>query len=95
MLPGALPGFVEVTIAGPGSGNHQLSTRSYPLHSNTIVIDGKAIALSGRSGAGKSTLAAMLMKRGHRLISDDVLPLFEMGGQDVRTAWEPEPPPLG
>jgi hypothetical protein len=46
-----------------------------------LVIGGKAVVLSGRSGAGKSTLAAMLMKRGHRLISDDVLPVFESGGR--------------
>lgn len=79
--PDALPGFVEVTIAGPVLGTLSYQRGLISLHSNTIVIDGKAIALSGRSGAGKSTLAATLMKRGHRLISDDVLPLFESDGQ--------------
>lgn len=81
VLPGALPGFVEVTIAGPVLGTISYQRDLLSLHSNTIVIDGKAFALSGRSGAGKSTLAAMLLKRGHRLISDDVLPVFEEGGQ--------------
>lgn len=81
VLPGALPGFVEVTIAGPVLGTISYQRGLLSLHSNTIVIDGKAIALSGRSGAGKSTLAAILMKRGHRLISDDVLPLAEMDGR--------------
>jgi hypothetical protein len=81
VLPGALPGFVEVTIAGPVLGTISYQRDMLSLHSNTIVIDGKAIALSGRSGAGKSTLAAMLLKRGHRLISDDVLPLFEADGR--------------
>jgi hypothetical protein len=77
VYPGALPGFVEVTIAGPVLGTLSYQRGLISLHSNTIVIDGKAIALSGRSGAGKSTLAAILMERGHRLISDDVLPLYE------------------
>ena len=77
----ALPGFVEVTIAGPVLGTICYQRDVLSLHSNTIVIDGKAIAISGRSGAGKSTLAAMLLKRGHRLISDDVLPVFEADGR--------------
>ena len=81
VYPGALPGFVEVTIAGPVLGTLSYQRGLISLHSNTIVIEGKAIALSGHSGAGKSTLAAMLMKRGHRLISDDVLPLVEMDGR--------------
>ena len=70
-----------MTIAGPVLGTLSYQRGLISLHSNTIVIDGKAIALSGHSGAGKSTLAAMLMKRGHRLISDDVLPLVEMDGR--------------
>jgi hypothetical protein len=81
VLPGALPGFVEVTIAGPVLGTISYQRGLLSLHSNTIVIDGRAIALSGRSGAGKSTLAAILMKRGHRLISDDVLPLRQIDGR--------------
>lgn len=72
---GALAGVVETMIVGPVLGTLCYQRGILPLHSNTIVIDGKAVALSGRSGAGKSTLAAILMKRGHRLISDDVLPL--------------------
>lgn len=81
VLPNALPGFVEVTIAGPVLATISYQRDMLPLHSNTIVINDKAIALSGRSGAGKSTLAAILLKRGHRLISDDVMPIFEADGR--------------
>lgn len=81
LQPGALPGMVEVMIAGPVLGTLCYQRGILSLHSNTIVIDGKAVAMSGRSGAGKSTMAAILMKRGHRLISDDVLPLCEANGQ--------------
>src|SRR5437868_5902568 len=78
---GALPGMVEVMIAGPVLGTLCYQRGVLSLHSNTIVIDGKAVAMSGRSGTGKSTMAAILMRRGHRLISDDVLPLYEEGGR--------------
>jgi hypothetical protein len=77
----ALPGVVETMAVGPVLGTLAYQRGILSLHSNTIVIDGKAIALSGRSGAGKSTLAAILLRRGHRLISDDVLPLREAAGR--------------
>jgi hypothetical protein len=79
--PDALPGVVENTIVGPVLGTLCYQRKIVPLHCNTVVIDGQAVALSGKSGAGKSTLAAILLKRGHRLISDDVLPLCEADGR--------------
>ena len=81
VLPDALPGVVETMAVGPVLGTLSYQRGILSLHSNTIVIDGKAVALSGRSGAGKSTLAAILLNRGHRLISDDVLPLREVEGR--------------
>jgi hypothetical protein len=79
--PDALTGVVENSIVGPVLGTLCYERGIVPLHCNTVVIDGKAVALSGKSGAGKSTLAAILLKRGHRLISDDVLPLCEVDGR--------------
>jgi hypothetical protein len=81
--PDALPGVVETMAVGPVLGTLAYQRGILSLHSNTIVIDGKAVALSGRSGAGKSTLAAILLGRGHRLISDDVLPLREVNGRTL------------
>jgi hypothetical protein len=43
-----------------------------PLHANTILIGGKAIAFMGHSGAGKSTLAAWFYDLGHVVLGDDV-----------------------
>lgn len=76
----ALPGAVETIILGPVLGTLSYQRGILPLHSNTILIDGRAVGLSGRSGAGKSTLAAVLMRRGHQLISDDVLPIVKTDG---------------
>ena len=38
-----------------------------------------AIAIAGRTGAGKSSLVAELMRRGHRLLSDDVIAIEAAG----------------
>jgi hypothetical protein len=42
-----------------------------PLHASVVEIDGQAVAFAGISGAGKSTMAQVLLRRGHRLLTDD------------------------
>jgi len=44
-----------------------------PLHANSVVIDGRAVAFMGPSGSGKSTLAAWFQHQGFPLLADDVL----------------------
>lgn len=43
-----------------------------PMHISAVSVNGQAIAFQGNSGAGKSTLAAMLMKRGYPVITEDL-----------------------
>ncbi|MFC1835141.1 hypothetical protein ACFL2Q_10445 [Thermodesulfobacteriota bacterium] len=43
-----------------------------PLHSSGIVADGNCIAFLGPSGTGKSTLAGAFLKRGYRILTDDI-----------------------
>lgn len=43
-----------------------------PLHATVVSIGGLGVGFVGHSGAGKSTMAAYLMRRGHRLLIDDV-----------------------
>ena len=43
-----------------------------PLHANSILVDGQAIAFMGHPGAGKSTMAACFHDRGFEILSDDV-----------------------
>ncbi|MDB5036191.1 MAG: hypothetical protein JWQ98_3432 [Chlorobi bacterium] len=45
------------------------------LHGSGVEVDGRAIGFLGDSGQGKSTTAAALIAAGHRLISDDLLPV--------------------
>ena len=54
-----------------------------PLHSTVIDLDGRAIGLLGHSGAGKSTLAALLIKRGADLVTDDMLRVEFSQGQPL------------
>lgn len=43
-----------------------------PLHASCVERDGRAYAISGHSRAGKSSLAMQLVRRGYRLLADDV-----------------------
>jgi len=45
------------------------------LHASAVVLNGAAVAFSGRSGAGKTSLAVHLASRGAYLLTDDVLSL--------------------
>ena len=53
------------------------------LHASAVAIGGKAILFSGDAGAGKSTTAAAMAKRGHAVISDDIVPIDEHNGQFI------------
>ena len=43
-----------------------------PLHGSVVVVGTQAVALCGHSAVGKSTLAAVLARRGHAVVADDV-----------------------
>ena len=53
------------------------------LHAAAVATDDGAMAIAAPSGAGKTTLALELMRRGHPLLSDDVVPL----SYDDDTVW--------
>lgn len=49
------------------------------LHASTVVIDGKAVAVTGPAGSGKSGTALALMSRGATLLADDITWLETQG----------------
>jgi len=50
------------------------------LHASAVAFGKFAVAFAGSEGAGKSTTAAALARRGHAVISDDIVALAERDG---------------
>ncbi|SFW19057.1 hypothetical protein [Chitinophaga sancti] len=51
-----------------------------PMHTGSVLIDGKLTLIAGRSGAGKSTTLAGLLNKQYRIFSDDIVVLAEGAG---------------
>ncbi len=49
------------------------------IHGVLVDVYGEGILLLGESGIGKSEAALELVKRGHRLVTDDVVEIHKMG----------------
>jgi hypothetical protein len=49
------------------------------LHASAIAIDDRVVVLVGAAGAGKSTTAAAFARQGYPVLSDDVVPLIDLG----------------
>lgn len=62
-----------------------------PLHATAVLTDHGVVAFLGNSGDGKSTLAALLVRHGCKLVTDDMLILVRDRG-----GWfaQPGPPRL-
>lgn len=74
--PPELPEAWKVTLAlGSGLGTYLHMIGRIPLHGMAWVANGSATLVLGRSGTGKSTLAAAMLYCGHKLLSDDVVPV--------------------
>jgi HPr Serine kinase C-terminal domain len=78
--PGAAIGDIRSYLLGSAMGALLHQRGLLPLHASAVEIDGKAVAFCGASGAGKSSLALHLVKRGHRLISDDICAIDTASG---------------
>lgn len=50
------------------------------LHASAVAFDDRAVAFVGDEGAGKSTTAAAFARRGHPVISDDIVAILEREG---------------
>lgn len=58
--------------------NRELAER-ISLHGELLEVYGEGILIQGESGVGKSETALELVKRGHRLIADDVVEIRKIG----------------
>ena len=83
--PGARMDDIRAFLLGSAMGALLLQRGLLPLHASAVEIDGQAIAFCGASGAGKSSLALYLVKRGHRLLCDDICAIETASG--TPTLW--------
>jgi len=63
---------VRLFLLGSAFGALLMQRNLLPFHGSTVVKDDKAYVIGGISGAGKSSLAAALVKKGYRLLADDI-----------------------
>jgi HprK-related kinase A len=75
VLPEAAPlPLAQGLLAAEMAMNLQMALgqrRYLLLHASAVERDGRAVLMTGLSGAGKSTLAALLGRRGWRLMGDE------------------------
>lgn len=77
--PGADSRTVRLFLLGTVMGVLMMQRGHLVLHGNAFRVGDAAAVVVGRSGAGKSTLAAELQRRGHDVLSDDVVPVDAAG----------------
>jgi hypothetical protein len=66
---------IEIRLLGTVM-SYCLERRGVPmLHASAVVVGGQAVAFLATNSGGKSSLAASLMKLGHPLLTDDLLPI--------------------
>ncbi len=63
---------IKLFLLGSAFGALIFQRGKVPFHGSTVLINGKAVIISGVSGAGKSTITAELILRGYPIIADDV-----------------------
>ena len=81
--PEAHESHIRLFLLGTAMGIALHQRGVLPLHANGVEIGGRAVLFMGASGAGKSTLASWFVRKGHRLLADDVCAITVSEGQ----AW--------
>lgn len=77
--PGIDEDSVRVFLLGSVLGALLLQRGLLLLHGCAVDVDGKALIAVGPSGAGKSTLAEGFRRRGHAVLSDDLVAINGAG----------------
>ena len=63
---------IKTFILGSAFGVLLIQNNTIAIHGGAVVIDDKAIIITGESGAGKSTLVSVFRENGYKFLSDDV-----------------------
>lgn len=78
-VPDADPLQVRLFLLGTVMGAVMMQRGHLVLHGNAFRVGDACAVVVGHSGAGKSTLAAEMQRRGHHVLSDDVVPVDSRG----------------
>lgn len=62
--------------------NYHLA-RMISIHGVLVDVYGEGVLIKGESGIGKSEIALELIKRGHRLVSDDVVEIKRLSEEEL------------
>jgi hypothetical protein len=71
-LPDVPAENVRLFLLGSAFGAILYQRGILPIHGSALVYGGQTLILTGVTGAGKSTLAAALVRKGCKLLTDDV-----------------------
>lgn len=77
--PDADPANVRLFLLGTAMGALMMQRGNLVLHGNAFRVGDACAVVVGSSGSGKSTLAAEFLRRGHDVLSDDVVPVDPKG----------------
>lgn len=72
---GATDDALRLFLLGSALGIALAQRGHLVLHGNAFRVGDRCAVVLGHSGAGKSTLAAEMHRRGHAVLSDDVVPV--------------------
>ncbi|HIK07692.1 MAG TPA: hypothetical protein IGS40_23885 [Trichormus sp. M33_DOE_039] len=75
--PNADQRLMQLCLSGSAMGI-ALYQRGFSLllHASAVAVNGQVICFLGHSGAGKSSAAAAMLARGHKIVSDDIVPVI-------------------
>ncbi|AUT01289.1 hypothetical protein CLI64_13230 [Nostoc sp. CENA543] len=75
--PNADQRLMQLCLSGSAMGI-SLYQRGFSLllHASAVAVDDQVICFLGHSGAGKSSAAAAMLARGHKIVSDDIVPVI-------------------
>ncbi len=79
--PIATPERIRLFLLGAVMGVFLHRRGLMTLHGSAVAMDKGAVAFIGPKWSGKSTTAAILVDRGHRLVTDDIVAI-EMGSSE-------------
>lgn len=78
--PNAKDDEVRLFLLGSALGALLHQSGFLPLHGSAIEANGGCVAILGDSGLGKSALAGGFLKRGYRIMADDICVVSVYGG---------------